>query len=44
MAKTVTITGQVLYKDKTPIQGARVKVWEMDKKTSDDVIVKRCIR
>ena len=39
MAKTITIAGQILYKDKTPIHGAKIKIWDMDKHTSDDLLV-----
>ncbi len=42
MSKEITISGKVLFKDKKPIKGAKIKIWETDslqKKNSDDLIV-----
>jgi len=39
MKKTVSIKGKVIFKDKTVVSGASIKIWETDKKTSDDLIV-----
>lgn len=39
---SVTISGRVLYEDRSPIAGARVKIWETDslqKNNPDDLIV-----
>ena len=42
MSKTITITGKVVYKDKSPVKGAKIKIWETDslqKNNPDDLIV-----
>lgn len=39
MSRTVTIIGNALFKDGSPISGARIRIWEMDKKSADDLIV-----
>jgi hypothetical protein len=39
MSKKVTIKGKVVFKDKSAVVGAKIKIWETDKKTSDDLIV-----
>lgn len=41
-AKSITITGNLIYTDKSPISGARVKIWETDslqRNNPDDLIV-----
>lgn len=39
MSRSVTIVGNAVYKDGSPISGARIRIWEMDKKSADDLIV-----
>ena len=37
----VTIEGVLVYKDGSPVDNTRVKIWEMDSKTADDLIVNK---
>lgn len=41
MSRDITIKGKLQYKDRTPIDGARVRIWEVDPapKNPDDLIV-----
>jgi len=32
-------TGKLIYKDKSPVAEARVRIWEMDSRSADDLIV-----
>ena len=41
MGKTINISGKVVYKDGTPVSGAKIKIWDIDTSpgNKDDLIV-----